>query len=201
MNRPPLEVITLPDWLKDYDRNIEGATYLVNNLRAHSWVLADPAHSDLHPYFNKSLFAAMNNLDLLIGLKYLDLSHRMGFVGEAKYFARIVALHLYEILVAPHKLFDKQTRVSIIDQLGPQALTEINNLMHQLNKIHGECSTNLKRIRNDTIAHREADAVKQADAINQIEPELLMGLANRVFPLQLKITGYYTTIIERIGNS
>jgi hypothetical protein len=71
--------------LEIYDLVIQRMQKVIKGLKAHPKILTKPEHKYLHKFFDKILFNALCNLDLITELKYLDMSNVVGNTFETNF--------------------------------------------------------------------------------------------------------------------
>lgn len=191
----------LRKWITEFDQLIEAAKQFANFTRAYSKLLSEPKYHHLYPAYNKSHFAALGNLDLLISLKYLNISQSLGNAYEANHFARTVALHTYEILENPSKLLSKEVRQLVIDAVGEDALTTINSVLKQLNEIKKAHGNMLKEIRHNVIAHKADQALEQFDLMRGLKLKQIFEIGSQVAKLLSRISFAYTDIFIKLSSN
>ena len=69
---------TLKEIINSYDKLISRTSNLVRTLKIYPKVFEKDEFYELHKFFDKQLFTVLNQLDLIIGLKYLDTSQAIG---------------------------------------------------------------------------------------------------------------------------
>ena len=121
--------------LKTYDELIIKTSNFIRTLKIYPKVFEKEEHHYLHQFFDKILYTALNHLDLIIGLKYLDVSQAVGNKLEAKYFARVVALTSHEILNDLNKIVGKEIRNFVIAKIGENGLSDIDWSIKSLNNM------------------------------------------------------------------
>jgi hypothetical protein len=140
----------------------------------------------------------LTQLDLIIGLKYLDVSQAVSNQLEANYFARIVAHSSYEILTDLNKLVGKEIRNFVIEKLGKSELDNIDKTVRELNIMKKEHLDNLKTIRHNLFGHKLKDGHRQAELIVGINNTEIYEIGNQIFKLQNELIGQFVKLIEKI---
>jgi hypothetical protein len=118
---------------ENYDMLIEKMHKVIKGLKAYPKILTKPEHKYLHPIFDKVLFNALCNLDLITELKYLDLSNLAKNYFEMNFFARITALSCFEILDNTNRIIGKEIIELVKSRLGIEVLRELNAQTKELN--------------------------------------------------------------------
>ena len=184
--------------LNAYDEVIQKTSNLVRTLKIYPKVFEEEKHKYLHQFFDRVLYNTLSQLDLIIGLKYLDLSQAVSNQLEANYFARIVAHSSFEILTNLNKLVGKGIRSFVIDKVGKSELENIDNSVKELNKFKKEHHEKLKTIRHNLIGHKLKEGHKQAELIVNIDNREIYDIGNKIFKVQNKLIGYFTELIEKL---
>jgi len=101
--------------IKAYDILIERLNENIRGLKAHPKILDKEEHKYLYPVVEKSMYIAICSSDLIIGLKYLDVSKALKNGYETNYFSRNVAHISYE-LINPTTLLSLKVAASFCDE-------------------------------------------------------------------------------------
>ena len=123
-------------------------------------------------FFDKSLFSALNVLDLIIGLS----SH--------------------EILNDLNKLVGKEVRNHIIKTIGQEKLSEMDQTIKKLNTIKIKELRKLKNIRNNLLGHKLENGYKQAQMLDNIDIKELYEIGYEIFKNQVNLIKNYYDIIK-----
>jgi transcriptional regulator of heat shock response len=175
------------EMLKSYDLVIQRMNKVIKGLKAYPKILTEPEHKYLHEVFDKVLFNALCNLDLITELKYLDMSNVVGNVFGTNFFARITAHSCFEILDNLNRTVGKEIVELIENRLGAEALIELNAHVKELNSIKKQHVNSLKKIRTNLFGHRMNAGREQAEQMLQINPKSIYDIGNRIFKIQLNI--------------
>ena len=175
------------EMLERYDLIIQRMNKVIKGLKAYPKILDKPEHKYLHKVFDKVLFNALCNLDLITELKYLDMNNVVGNVFETNFFARITAHSYFEILDNLNRTVGKEIVELIENRLGAEALIELNAHVNELNSIKKQHVNSLKKIRNNLFGHRMNAGREQAEQMLQINPKSIYDIGNRIFKIQLNI--------------
>jgi len=175
------------EMLGRYDLIIQRMNKVIKGLKAYPKILDKPEHKYLHKVFDKVLFNALCNLDLITELKYLEMSHVVGNAFETNFFARITAHSCFEILDNTNRTVGKEIIEMIKSRLGAEALNELNCYVKELNSIKKPHIQNLKKIRNNLFGHRMNAGREQAEQMLLINPKSIYEIGNRIFKIQLNI--------------
>lgn len=183
---------------KEYDMLIERTLGVVVACKIYPKVLTQSEHKELYPFFDRNLFNALNQLDLIIGLKYLDLSHGVGNKSESRYFARVVATTSYEILKDLNQVMGKELRNFVIEKKGEDFLNEINLTVSKLNVLKKANQNMLKEIRHNLFGHKMDNGLHQAEKIWGLDVQKIYRIGRSVFDIQIKLLGQMTKLITEI---
>lgn len=186
------------DRIRQYDEVIESTSSIIKTLKIYPRVFEKEEHKYLHIFFDKNLYNALCLLDLIIGLKYLDISQAIGNQLEANYFARIVAHSSYEILDDLNKLLGKETRTYIIDKYEASYLTKVDMSVKSLNKIKKENSLKLKEIRHNLFGHKLGKGYIQAEMIIQIDNNEIYKIGKEINNIQHELLRNFVELLTRL---
>jgi hypothetical protein len=184
--------------LEAYNQTIYQVNQVIKMFKIYPKVLHAKEHHYLYPFFNKGLFNILHTLDLVIGLKHLDVAQYEGRQLEANYFARILALTAYETLNHPNKLAGKQIRNFALEKLGKEGLAEMEGIMKAINNIGKENFSLLIQIRNNVMGHKHEDGLEQAELMLSIDHKLIYRICNDLFSLHNKLTHCYVKLITTL---
>lgn len=173
--------------MQAYDKLISSSNSLAMTFKIYPRVLDKPEFHYLHIFLDKGLYNALNLTDLIIGLKYLDLSARIDNQLETNYFARIVAIHSHEILNSLDKVIGHEFRQKAIQKASLSAINDLDNTVKALNKIKKDKLTLLKSIRNNLIGHRLDKGHEQHEMMKRINPEEIFKTGYDVFTLHFRL--------------
>jgi hypothetical protein len=84
--------------IKAYDILIKSLNENIRSLKAHPKLLDKEEHKYLYPVYEKAMYIAISASDLIIGLKYLDVSNAIKNGYETNHFSRNVAHPSYELV-------------------------------------------------------------------------------------------------------
>src|ERR1700733_11384360 len=121
--------------IRAYDSVIQAMHRTIKRLKAYPSILNAPEHVYLHKFFDKAVFNALCNLDLITELKYLDLSNALGNQFEANFFSRITAHSCFEILDNLNETVGKEIIHLVTAKLGSEALSDLNTHVKELNQV------------------------------------------------------------------
>jgi DNA integrity scanning protein DisA with diadenylate cyclase activity len=184
--------------LKSYDNLVLRTNSIIGTLRTYPKLLNQEENKYLHQFFDKCLFTALNQLDLIIGLKYLDLSKFVNNQIEANYFARIVAHISFEILNDLQKLAGQEIRDFIISNYSKDLLTEIDTCIKELNQLKKSKLNDLKEIRNNIFGHKNKHAFSQTETMLTIQNPEIYQIGNDIFNIQLRLLVAYQNLIQKV---
>jgi hypothetical protein len=193
-----LKVLPMIETLKTYDELIIKASNLIRTLNIYPKVFEKEEHHYLYQFFDKILYTALNHLDLIIGLKYLDVSQAVGNKLETKYFARVVALSSYEILNDLNKLVGKEIRDYVITKIGENGPSEKDWSIKSLKNMKKDKIKKLKEIRNNLLGHKLEHAYQQAEMIANIDLKKIYDIGNQILKIQMDLIKNYRVLTEKI---
>lgn len=184
------------DVLKEYDNRIKKINSFIKNLKAYPSINSKFEINDefFNKFLDKLLFISLAELDLLIGLKYLDFSHTLKNQIEANYFARVVALSTYEIIQHTSKLLGNDMKNIIVEKYGDERFDEIKIITRKISKTASTEKKLLQIIRNNLIAHKEENGLLQTELMISINNEEIYALGNKISNHQLELINKYLEI-------
>jgi hypothetical protein len=184
--------------LKAYDSVIRAMHRTIKGLKAYPVLLAEPEHTYLHKFFDKALFNALCNLDLITELKYLDVSNAVGNMFEANFFARITAHSCFEILDNLNETVGREIIELVKARSGAEALSDLNAHVQKLNQVKKRHLDELKRIRNYLFGHRMKAGREQAEQMLRINPRSIYNVGQQIYRIELDILGAFVNILKKI---
>jgi hypothetical protein len=108
--------------INTYDNIIKRLNDNIKDLKAHPEILDKEEHKYLYPVFEKSMYIAISASDLIIGLKYLDVSNVLKNGYEKNYFSRNVAHISYELIEHQKKIVGPDLSEMIRNQIDDEVL-------------------------------------------------------------------------------
>lgn len=184
--------------LKSYDKNIASVSNLIRTLKIYPTAFEDEEFHELHKFFDKALFIALNQMDLIIGLKYLDISQAIGNNLEANYFARVLVLSCHEILNDLNKMGGIKIRDELTKKLGVEKLKELDEVTIEMNFMRKKYLKELKLLRNKVLGHKHEEAHQQAELIVNIDTLEIYNIGNSIYTIQMKYIHSYVNLLEKI---
>lgn len=185
--------------LEDYDQVIKSTRQLIGSIEIYPLVLKKEEFQNLYIFFNKIMFITLNHLDLIIGLKFLDLSHAMNNEIEANYFARIVILTLHELIEDYHvKFYNKELRKKLEYKIGTSELEAFDEIAKSIKLLKKKYITKLKKLRNSVLGHKDEDALEQFKIMKNIDTNEIFRIGSEIFQVQMKLLGSYTTMLNKL---
>lgn len=181
-----------------YNNQISSTEKLIRSLRIYPKVFDNDKDSDLHVFFDKALYSALNHLDLAIGLKHLDIYHSRGNIIEANYFSRTLILTCHEILNDNNKLIGKNVREKLIEKLGMIKIEKLDQSTKDINNLKKSHLKHLKDLRNSVIGHRQELAYEQSEIIGNIDLEEICKIGKKLFTTQTKLIGSLVDLLKLI---
>lgn len=140
----------------------------IENLRAALLVTESKYGTDKEAYnfINSLVFIRLSFMDILILQKRLALTKDK---SEENLMARLLSLQLYEFFEDMGKIFGSSYSDTILNLPNSADLTKsLNDLRKTFNEFKKEAIPILKEIRHNTIAHKDPDAFKQLNIIENI---------------------------------
>lgn len=186
----------LDEWHSTYQYIIEKSRKHVSNIRVSRKILSSKQHKDLLKDFDFMLFCALNNLDLVIGLKHIHISIMLNDILEANYFARIVSTQIYENIKDVKSYGGVKIR-SNISKENSELIQVFNSVNKEFSNLMNRVSPRLKEIRNNTFAHKEKGGFKQAEIIENIDSEYILKIGTELFYLNMRLVDLFMKYLER----
>jgi hypothetical protein len=120
---------------------------------------------------------------------------------KKRFVARQLATLLYEASQDLPKLLGKEFRQSLraID-ISPDEMNVFNSIAKKLNKYKNDNRNILKKLRNFVGAHRDHDAAKQLEVIEQVELLEIMELAAIFYEAKAELVPFMTRITLKLGD-
>ena len=189
---------SLEDVIRDYDELIEKTLGVVGAAKIYPKVFVKAEEKYLHPFFDRNLFNSLNQLDLVIGLKYLDIARGTKRFHEARYFAKVVATTSYEILRDLNQLVGKEIGSFISERLGAEALTDLDSSVREVAKIKKAYAESLGKIRHELLGHKLTNGLEQSKQLEALNIKTIYTVGKRIFYAQNKVLLNMTELIHRI---
>lgn len=179
-----------------YDELINAINSNIKSFKAYPKILSEPHHKKLHLLFDKCLYTALIQNDLIIGLKYLDLSNALENQIEANYFARVVALNSYEMLRYLDKLIGKDIQSFLSYSEHSKEMKDIKKVGKKINIFKKSCFKFLDEIRNNVIAHKDVDSIKQTSIMLQMDNKKIYTIGNELYKLNFELLEKYMELMK-----
>ena len=180
-----------------YDKLILAVNKNIKSLKVYPKILSEPHNQKFHLLFDKCLYIALIQNDLIIGLKYLDVSNALKNQIEANYFARIVALNSYEALNYFDKLIGKNVQSFLTNAHLNQEIKEINDTGKKINTFKKSCFKYLDDIRNNVIGHKDANSLKQTTIMLQIDNKKIHSIGTSLYKLNFELLDNYMKLMKK----
>lgn len=117
-------------------------------------------------------------------------------------YARLLALTLVEYAEDLSAILGRSFRESALAlDDAPNAEERLNNLLVKLHHFRRENDEFLRRIRNNTVGHREHDARAQADWISKLEPLKILALGGELEDWTNDFLEYILPIFDKLRSS
>ncbi len=147
-------------------------------------------HPELKPFFDRSLSAALTQVDLTIGLKFLILNFTDGKHIEANYFARALAVTGYDILLNSSKLLGSEINIFVREHLPfSDNYNKALGYVKTINRFRGEDERFLKEIRNNVFGHKDEDALKQFQIVNKLDINRVNKICYEIYTANYELLG------------
>lgn len=184
--------------IRAYDDLIRKSNEIVKALKAYPKILAEDKHRYLYPIFDRALFNAINGIDLITGLKYLDVSIAMKNDFEANYFSRIVAHSSYEILNHQEKIVGKDVFDLVDNKLGKDASEGIREVTKRLRRIKKDHLLLLKSIRNNLFGHKMESGISLAEQTLKVNSKTIYNIGIVLFNFQCDLLLKLQELIKKL---
>ena len=184
--------------IKAYDILIERLNENIRGLKAHPKILDQEEHKCLYPIFEKAMYIAISSSDLIIGLKYLDISNAVKNGYETNYFSRNVAHISYELINHQKKIVSQDVSKAITMQIGVEALSEFKNCTKELKSVTRKYYKKLKYIRNKLFGHRTANGSEMAMSMIEIDAIEIYNIGKRIFDAYIKVLAEYANLLSKL---
>ena len=185
------------DTIQSYDYLINRINITTRNLKAHRVILDKEEHKYLYPVYEKAMYLCIALADLMVGLKYLDVSNAVKNEYEANYFARGVAAICYELINHQEKIIGEKIYKTVTENIGSDSLSEIVTSKKRLRRITKEHFQILKHIRNNLYAHRNDNGYEMAVEMLKIKNVNLYETGKSIFDIYFKILHNYVHLITQ----
>lgn len=188
----------MQELITHYDELILGINKNIKSLKIYPKILNEERNHKFHFIFNKMLHNSLVVSDILVGLKYLDLSNVLNNSIERAYFARIVALNSYEILVNSGRLTGNREVKGILQQINNTKINEKLKLIRIKIQALKEDEKYLKEIRTNVIAHKDEDPFTQIHVFEGLDPKKIFTIGNSIFDLHRDLNDVFLKILKEI---
>ena len=184
--------------IKSYDVVIAQLTKNIRGLKAHPKILVKEEHKYLYPVFENAMYIAISASDLIIALKYLDVSNFVSNGLETNYFARNVALISYELINHQQKIVGKDASEVIANKIGTEALLELKKCKKQLKGVISKYKEKLNYIRNNLFGHRTSNGAEMAKSMIEIDSREIHNIGKQIFGVYMNIYVVYVNLLSKI---
>ncbi len=192
--------MTRPDNILDaiavYDRLITAVNSNIKSLKIYPKLLSREADIYQCIILDKCLYIALVQNDLLISLKYLDLSTNVGNAYEANYFARAVGLHSYEVLNHLNKSIGANVRSILSNSTHEYLLENINQAGKSLNELKKIHFRKLEILRNNVMGHKSHDGIAQTEIMLSMDNKELYDLGKQIYKANFKLVKIYMQFLQ-----
>ena len=184
--------------IKAYDVIIKGLNENIRGLKAHPRILDKAEHKYLYPVYEKSMYIAICLSDLIIGLKYLDVSKALKNGYETSYFSRNVAHMSYELINHQEKIIDTDVAKTIKNRIGDAAFSEFKGSTKELKGVKKEYYKKLNYIRNNLFGNRTANGSEMAAAMLEIDDAEIYKIGKQIFDEYIKVIVAYVNLLSKL---
>jgi len=186
--------------LNEYNRLIAQINSNTKGLKIYPKILSEDKNLKFHPVFEKMLFNTLSVSDLIIGLKFLDLSVHLQNEIESIYFSKIIALNSYEMIIESGKFTgNKDVKQIFLDVNN----AELNSRLKEIKIELGQTKSNqkyLKNIRINIIAHKDENPFNQILTIQKIDFKKIYDIGNELFKTHLKLFMLFMDLLQEFSN-
>jgi hypothetical protein len=152
-------------------------------------------------FYNVSLFILVMDYDMSILSQYYVESCIKDKDWEKKYIARQIAVSLYEASEDIPQLLGKGFRASLRTiPLWDEAENELNEITKKLDQFKQSHKKILGELRNFVAAHRDHDAFKQMEIIDDLNPDSIYALLGDFYDIVNPLVSFMTHIVSIMGN-
>lgn len=145
--------------------------------------------------FNVCLYATLTNADLMLLIEKFRLSKRN---YEKSLFSRLIALSIIEFIDDINVLLGRD----LTKELTNKNFIEFIPIFKRINKKYSEIKKNheslLRKIRNNTIAHKSKDSLKLINYIYDLDTEQIYELGEEVFFITNSLTVETVKVLQKI---
>lgn len=148
---------------------------------------------------NVSLFILVMEYDLSVLSQYYVKTNTIYW--ENKFFARQVAAFLYEASEDIPQLLGKEFKASLKTiPLWDEAEKELTKISKELNRFKITHREMLHEIRNFVLAHRDHNALKQMEIIDNLNPDKIYALLGDFYDIMNPLVLFMIRIERGMGN-
>jgi len=189
---------TLIETIHAYDLLIKNQNEVIRALKIYPKVLNKDEHKHLHSFFNIAMYTSLACSDLIVGLKYLDVSMAVKNEIEANIFARMLAHSSYEILNSQQKIIGKETINKIAELIGEDEVNNLNLTMKELRPIRRDYFEKLKEIRNELFGHRNIAGLIMSEKMVLLNYHEIYKIADKIYKWESKVLDSIMNLITKI---
>jgi len=184
--------------IKSYDILISQLNKNIRGLKAHKKILDKKEYKYLFPVFEKAMYIAIAASDLIICLKYLDVSNAVRNGYETNYFARNVAHISYELINHKQKIIGEEVAKTIMNKIGVEALVELKKCTNQLKAVTKKHHKKLNYLRNNLFGHRTANGSEMATSMLEVDAREIYNIGKQIFDVYMNVFAEYITLLGKI---
>jgi len=182
------------------DKLILRVNKTIKGLRLYPKLLDCERDKDLCELFNLLLFVTLFTSDLLISMKYLQLSMLLKNQIESNYYSRITSVLVYEYINDIKKLAGKHYRKLLVIRFGDKGKITLQHqkITANFNHILKVNSKVLKNIRVNVFAHRSKNAFEQTEIMLTVDNQKMLQLSLDIRDLSFDFISLVSDLMEEI---
>ena len=176
----------------NYNASEENIIAIVNSLNS------PIIPSNFKFIFNKIFFISLFNYDVNTIIKSINSSTKK---WDKILYCRLLAISIYEFLNDVFEIFGKEYQGTIIEILGDNYdFSEIFSIKRKLNKFKKLNCEYFKRIRHNTIGHRDHNALDQYNLIMKIDPIWFKRKGVEIIKINTLLIKYFSKLLNDFNN-
>lgn len=150
-------------------------------------------------FYNVCLFILVMEYDMSVLIQSYIKEYEKNW--ENKYFARQMVLLLYEVSEDITQILGREFRASLKTiPLWDGAEKEINKISKEINQFKASNHGKLEEIRNFVIAHRDHDAIKQLEIIDNLNSNNINELLVDFYGIFNPLVPFMTRVVNIMGD-
>lgn len=150
----------------------------------------------------KQMYFGICLLDIKIGLKYFVFQRVIGSAVEANYFARVLALNSYELMLSSATMAGGEMQRYRGKEETKDIVKLIDGFVKSMTKIKDEEERTkmLGGIRNNLICHRKG-GLNQYELMDKVDADKIYGISENLFSIHLNILQELQNLNNKIRES